>query len=150
MTRRTRAVIAGFTMIELMVVAFIIGVIMGIAIPMYISSRQVAQREACRATRRKIDQELIIFTSDTQHTPVHINELLNSGYLPPVSCPAGGTFELRLRADAPPESEFYHPAPYVWCSVHGSDVESEEDDDDDVPAIQPVVAPVAAPVQLNP
>jgi len=136
----------GFTLIELMVVVFVIGVLSGIAIPSYLTSRQHAQKDICRENRHTIDRWLQVYVQTEQRTPVDLQELIDGGYISPTRCPAGGKYELRLPADAPEETATYHPVPYVWCSVHGSD-HAENAEDEDPPEIEIRPIEKALPVQ---
>ena len=46
----------GFTLVEIMVVVFILGVLIAIAVPSWRQVRQNAREKACAATCKKIDQ----------------------------------------------------------------------------------------------
>ncbi|HUV38465.1 MAG TPA: prepilin-type N-terminal cleavage/methylation domain-containing protein [Planctomycetota bacterium] len=144
--QRQSALTRGFTLIELMIVVFVIGVIMGIAIPSYLHSRERAQEDICRENRATIDRWLAVFVQTEHRTPEAVDELIDGGYISPTRCPAGGTWELRFPEGTPEETAIYHPIPYVRCSVHGSLHETDEAEEEEVPEIE--VRPIERPAPL--
>ncbi|MGH9617706.1 MAG: type II secretion system protein [Acidobacteriaceae bacterium] len=71
----------GFTLVELMVVMFIISVLLAIAVPSYIaairSAREAALREDLHTMRDAIEQ----YTEDKEAAPQSLDDLVQSGYL---------------------------------------------------------------------
>jgi prepilin-type N-terminal cleavage/methylation domain-containing protein len=118
-----------FTLLELIIVVFIIGIILGIAIPGWLVSREIAHEETCKRNRDTADKWLRAYVYQENRTPETIDELVDAGYISPIRCPGGGTYELRIPEDVPEETDTYHPIPYLWCSVHGSEHEDEEDEE---------------------
>ena len=135
----------GFTLIEILIVTFIIGILMGIGIPSYLHSRAGAQRDMCREDRRTADRWLQIYVHREQQTPEDIQEVIDAGYVSPFRCPGGGTYELRFPEGTEEETATYHPVPYLWCSVHGSDHETEEEEEGPELEAEPVPEPLPDP-----
>jgi general secretion pathway protein G len=71
----------GFTLIELMVVMFIISVLLAIAVPVYqksiVRSKETVLRHNLAAIRNMIDE----YTIDKQKAPDSLQELVSEGYL---------------------------------------------------------------------
>jgi general secretion pathway protein G len=71
----------GFTLIELMVVMFIISVLLAIAVPVYqksiIRSKETVLHHNLNAIRNMIDE----YTIDKQKAPESLDELVSEGYL---------------------------------------------------------------------
>lgn len=82
-TGRTNArnTVAGFTLLELMVVLSIIAIFMSIAIPMYNRSIQRAREEALRSDLRMLNQKIVQYTLDKQKAPQGLDDLKTAGYL---------------------------------------------------------------------
>jgi general secretion pathway protein G len=72
---------AGFTLIELMVVMLIIGILMALAIPNYISSIRNAKEAVLREDLHILRQSIDSFTMDKERAPSSLDELVTEGYL---------------------------------------------------------------------
>ena len=72
---------AGFTLIELMIVMAIIGVLLVVAVPSYISAirhaREAVLKEDLQVLRTAIDS----YTMDKQKAPQALDDLVQEGYL---------------------------------------------------------------------
>ncbi|WP_263357196.1 competence type IV pilus major pilin ComGC [Acidicapsa ligni] len=71
----------GFTLMELMIVMLIIGVLMAIAIPNYISAIKAARESVLKEDLHVIRGAIDAFTMDKQKAPQSLQDLVDSGYL---------------------------------------------------------------------
>lgn len=80
MERSTKTGRPGFTLLELMIVLTIIGILVGIAIPMYQSmilrSKEAVLKANLHALRETIDQ----YTADKKKAPLSLEDLVDAGY----------------------------------------------------------------------
>ena len=72
---------SGFTLIELMVVMLIIGVLMAIAVPNYISAVKAAKEAVLKEDLHVLRQAIDSYTMDKQKAPQSLQELVEAGYL---------------------------------------------------------------------
>jgi general secretion pathway protein G len=72
---------SGFTLIELMVVMLIIGVLMAIAVPNYISAVKAAKESVLKEDLHVIRQAIDSYTMDKQKAPQSLQDLVEAGYL---------------------------------------------------------------------
>jgi len=86
----------GFTLVELLIVVFIISILMNVALPFYLASAADAAKKTCRANMQSICNAAVAWKtknraySFTGLTPAALNGDL--GNLP--LCPSGGTYTI--------------------------------------------------------
>src|ERR1035437_9093460 len=101
--------LAGFTLVEIMIVVAIIGILAAIGIPSFLHARTRSQATACINNLRQIEtavQQVAIekgkHIGDTVTYPDDITayiKLNKAGSIPP--CPAGGDYSLALVGNIP-------------------------------------------------
>ena len=90
---------SGFTLVELMIVIAILGLLVSIAVPNYVKSRQRAQRNLCISNLRVIDHAKEQWGFEKRKAVgdrarrAEINLYLKGGKAP--QCPASGTYRYR-------------------------------------------------------
>ncbi len=72
---------AGFTLIELMVVMLIIGVLVAIAVPNYVSSIKAAKEAVLKEDLHVLRQAIDSYTMDKEKAPQSLDDLVQAGYL---------------------------------------------------------------------
>ena len=85
---------AGFTLVEIMIVAALVGMLAAIALPSFMRSRTKSQTTACINNLRQIEaakEQWAMENRKTQGAAVLTNEI--DTYMKKLpSCPAGGTY----------------------------------------------------------
>lgn len=86
----------GFTLVEMLVVLFIIGIIIAIALPNFLSATKKANLQADKANRRMITMQVENFYLDHGKYPTSIQQLVQAKYLRSVpKCPGdAGNYQL--------------------------------------------------------
>ena len=90
----------GFTLVEIMIVIVIIGILAAIAVPNFISTRDTAHQEACRANLRQLKSAIQMYRIDNGSYPAAVSwTVLKAGtdldpYMGevPSGCPGNGTY----------------------------------------------------------
>jgi general secretion pathway protein G len=71
----------GFTLIELVIVMMIIGVLAGIAIPLYLRSVHTAKEAVLREDLQTLRGAIQSYIGDKEKAPQGLDDLVESGYL---------------------------------------------------------------------
>ncbi len=104
----------GFTLIELMIVILIIGILVGIAVPVFLAARSNAQEKTCKANMKTVQTQSNVYAASHDGTyPTAVGQL--SGYIENLTsvtaCPTpGGSITWNFSSVAPPSPS---------CSSHG-------------------------------
>ena len=72
---------SGFTLVELMVVMSIIGILLLLAVPSYVSAVKHAQESVLREDLHVMRSAIDSYTMDKQKAPQSLDDLVQSGYL---------------------------------------------------------------------
>ncbi len=86
----------GFTLVELMVVVLIIGILVAIAIPVFTSAKNNAQKRSCFANQRTLDGAAHSYEASQGSLPTPDITALQTALVPsyvatPPACPLDGT-----------------------------------------------------------
>lgn len=100
----------GFTLIELMIVVLIIGILVAIAVPVFMSSRGNAEEKSCFANQRTVDSAVMQYSAaNNGQYPTGLSDLVPTWIKETPACQANGaTYSWEAG-----------PPPQIRCSVHG-------------------------------
>jgi general secretion pathway protein G len=88
---------AGFTLIEMMIVVVIIGIIVGIAVPMIAKDPEKARLVADKANIKSLDDAVQMYNLDTQHYPDSLQQLVTDQDIKQLPTdPWGQAYQYRL------------------------------------------------------
>ncbi len=97
--RARRAAVAGFTMIEIMIVVLIIGILLSIAAPNFAKAREQTRKKSCVGNLRQIQYAKDAYLMDnnlaTTVTPADTDLYGPTKYIKVTPlCPGGGTYSI--------------------------------------------------------
>lgn len=106
----------GFTLVEIMIVVAIIGLLLAIAVPNFVKSRQLAQSRACMNNLRQIQASKQVWGVEKNKSATDVptdDDLIGPTLYLKVKpvCPAGGTYSYNALSQP------------VTCSVEGHTLE---------------------------
>lgn len=99
----------GFTLVELMAVAFIIGLLTVMAVPVFLNATVNTKLKTCQGNLRTLDGAIQNYAADKQVYPTSLNDLV-PGYVKAVPTdPFGGAYSFVGASSTAP--------PHAVCSI---------------------------------
>ena len=81
----------GFTLIELMVVVLIIGILVAVAVPVFVSASKNAKTQTCKSNLRTLDGAIQTYSADNQSDPTTLTQLVPKYVKRIPNCPVDAT-----------------------------------------------------------
>lgn len=79
----------GFTLIEMLIVLFVISILMIITIPNITKNQSAIKSKGCEAFVKMVQGQVQAFEIDHNKWPANVDELKDGDYLTQTSCPNG-------------------------------------------------------------
>jgi len=112
----------GFTLIEMMVVISIIVILLGVAMPIYSHSINVAKEDAFRQSLETLNKVIYQYTLDKQKPPQSLDDLRTAGYITEIPNDITGTSDTWVVENDPPSILSLYQTDTGLYGVHsGSD-----------------------------
>jgi type II secretion system protein G len=90
----------GFTLIELMVVVLIIGILVAIAVPVFVNASNNAKTQSCKANLRTLDGAIQTYGADAQEEPIaDLGDLVPTYIKALPTCPVDASMDYVLVGD---------------------------------------------------
>jgi prepilin-type N-terminal cleavage/methylation domain-containing protein len=100
----------GFTLIELMIVVLIIGILVAIAVPVFMSSRKNAEKGSCQANQRTVDSAVMQYSvANDGLYPNSFNQIVPTYIKNEPKCATNGATYTWVTPE--------HEPSYINCSV---------------------------------
>ena len=110
----------GFTLIEMMVVITIIVILLGVAIPIYSQSVNLARENAFRRSLESLNQVIFQYTLDKQKPPQSLEDLKSAGYIEEVPKDITGSDTWVTEDDPPAILSLYQTETGIYGVHSGS------------------------------
>ena len=109
----------GFTLIEMMVVISIIVILLGVAVPIYSRSINLAKEDAFRQSLESLNKVIYQYTLDKQKPPGSLQDLVSSGYLEKIPNDITGSETWVMEEDPPAILSLYQTDAGIY-GVHSA------------------------------